>query len=281
MGEPPVWGEDVSTTPCQELPGPHLRRSFSGAVYHLAGSKLGLQGQQSITFADLPWLSMGFLGFAEKKTGNFPVVILEFRRAMLPDIIKLKDHDQWIWRDKITGHPHISWENRWFPVDFPWSPPLTWKIIPCLPASRQLRPPSGTMRTRNGCDEESVRLRLGILWKQQNQLELLYAQTTSTTFEINWSLLDLFHLKPDWYSTSLVVLPGILHICTCLDTMEETNQRLWRKTLKNQHVPANKTKPYQTISKCWRKGQHPLFRTLLRRCPCPNTVCHHSYESWV
>jgi len=22
---------------------------------------------------------------------------------------------------KITGNPHVSWENRWFPVDFPLS----------------------------------------------------------------------------------------------------------------------------------------------------------------
>jgi hypothetical protein len=22
-------------------------------------------------------------------------------------------------KGKITGTPHISWENRWFPVDFP------------------------------------------------------------------------------------------------------------------------------------------------------------------
>jgi len=22
-------------------------------------------------------------------------------------------------KGKITGNPHISWENRWFPVDFP------------------------------------------------------------------------------------------------------------------------------------------------------------------
>ena len=27
-------------------------------------------------------------------------------------------------KGKITGKSHISWENRWFPVDFPLSQPI-------------------------------------------------------------------------------------------------------------------------------------------------------------
>ena len=97
------------------------------------------------------------------------------------------------------------------------------------------------MRTSNGrnslkvwswnsrCDE-SVRLRLGTVWKLNKNNLNYWILAISTAFEINWSLLDPFCLKPDWYSTLLVVLPCILHICsTCLDTMEETSRRLWWK----------------------------------------------------
>ena len=29
-------------------------------------------------------------------------------------------------KGKITGKSHISWENLWFPVDFPLSQPIEW-----------------------------------------------------------------------------------------------------------------------------------------------------------
>jgi len=33
------------------------------------------------------------------------------------------------WLGKITGKPHISWENRWFPVELPLNQSIDWWYI--------------------------------------------------------------------------------------------------------------------------------------------------------
>ena len=72
-----------------------------------------------------------------------PISQLPRRRSLRSNLLPLspaggldqkKIWHQWIgflesidwFEGKITGKSHISWENRWFPVDFPLSQPIDW-----------------------------------------------------------------------------------------------------------------------------------------------------------
>ena len=62
---------------------------------------------------------------------DFPVpscAIFDYGRVMVYDAIEHHGTMDWF-KGKFTGKPHISWENLWFPVDFPLNQSIEWNIM--------------------------------------------------------------------------------------------------------------------------------------------------------
>ena len=77
-----------------------------------------------------------------KPATSFVVVLWQIRGDWLEKPLILRSTDRF--RGKITGKFHFSWEDRWFPVDFPVSQP----IDPFSPQTRWVSRNTGHLHNR-------------------------------------------------------------------------------------------------------------------------------------